>query len=510
MTIMQYDVIRNGKKNILAGAANRIILLICPFVERTVLNHVLGAQYLGLGSLFTSILSVLSITELGFGSAMVYNMYKPAAEGNTRKINALLAYYKKTYWIIGLIILGIGLLVLPFLKYLIKGSYPDGIDLAIPYLIFLFNSAISYFLYAYLSSVLVVHQRNDVSSMVNSIVTVGLTACQIVALLTTRNFYLFLILMPVFTLINNLWTARRTHKLFPQYHAEGELAEQDKKQIKKLVTGTFVQQACAVTRNSLDSICISAFLGLTLTAIYNNYFTIFNGVNTFVGIITASFIGGVGNHVATRSVKENYEEMKNLDFVYLWIGGWCTVCLLCLYQPFMTLWMGKEMLLPFPAICMLCMYFYLLKLGDVRYMYSTANGFWWEMRYRAIGETLLNVILNIILGKIFGVYGIIAATIISLFLCNYFWSVGIIFRLYFSHGKRKDYYRYQGYQSLLVIVACILSYGICCLFRTEHLLSTIVIRAIVCIFIPNALFFLIYRKSYRLEYARNKVFGENR
>ena len=507
---MQYSVIHNGKKNILAGMVNRIILLICPFIERTILNYVLGVKYLGLGSLFSSILSVLSITELGFGAAMVYNMYKPAADGDTAKMNALLAYYKRAYRVIGLVVLGIGLALIPFLKYLIKGSYPAEINLVTLYLVYLFNSAVSYFLYAYLASVLVVHQRNDISSAVNSVVKLGLIACQIAALLITRNFYFFVMLMPVFTIIDNLWAAWRTHRLYPQYRAEGTLPEQDRKQIRKLVAGTFVQQACAVTRNSLDSICISAFLGLDLTGIYNNYYTIFKGVNTTLGIVTAAFVGGVGNHVATRSVEENYDEMKKLDFVNLWLGGWCTVCLLCLFQPFMTLWMGSRMLLPFPAVCLLSGYFYLLKLGDVRSMYATAKGLWWDMRYRAIGETLLNVLLNIILGKFFGVYGIIAATIISLFFCNYLWAVNITFRLYFSLDRRKDYYRTQGLHTLLTLAACLLSYAACSLFSPAQPIAAVAVRAAVCILVPNAVFFLAYRKSDRFRYARGKMIGAKR
>jgi O-antigen/teichoic acid export membrane protein len=171
-------------------------------------------------------------------------------------------------------------------------------------------------------------------------------------------------MMPVFAILNNLLIAWRVRSIFPQYKAKGKLDAGDVRGIRKLVAGTFIQSACAVTRNSLDSICISAFLGLVLTGVYNNYFLVMSGVNAFVGLITVSFMGGVGNHVATRDVEENYQEMKRLDFIYLWIGGWCMICLLCLYQPFMKLWMGEDMLLPMSAVGLICLYFYLLKLGE--------------------------------------------------------------------------------------------------------------------------------------------------
>ena len=331
--------------------------------------------------------------------------------------------------------------------------------------------------------------------------------CQIAILVLTKNYYYFALLMPLFTITGNLWMAWRVHKLYPHYHAQGTLSQKEKADIKKLVAGTFVQRACSVTRNSLDSICISAFLGLTLTAIYNNYFAVFTGVISFVGLINAAFMGGIGNHVATRSVKENYDEMKKLDFVYLWLGGWCTICLLCLYQPFMELWMGKDLMLPFSAVCLICLYFYLLRLGDIRSMYASANGQWWEQRYRAIGETILNLVLNITLGRFFGVHGIIIATIISLFLCNYLWSAGITFKLYFSPGRKKDYYTYQGKQSIVNLIACLMTYGLCEMIKVDNLPMLFLIRVIICLIVPNAMFYTIYRKSDRFVYAKKRIFG---
>lgn len=502
---MALDVVKNGKKNLLTGFVNQLVVFLCSFVSRSVVNSVLGAQYLGLGSLFSSILCVLGVAELGFSTAVIYNMYKPAAEGDIEKINALLAFYRKAYRIIGSVILLTGLTLIPFLKSLIRGVYPEDISLAWLYLIYLINSCLSYFMYSYLESILVVHQREDVKSTVNSAVKIFILVCQVSALYLTKNYYWFAFFMPVFTVVTNLWTAWRVRRIYPQYRAQGSLSLKDRAGVKRVVAGTVIQKACEVTRNSLDSICISAFLGLTLTAIYNNYYLILTGILSFVSIISASFMGGVGNHVATKSVSENYEEMKKLDFVYLWLGGWCTVCLLCLYQPFMRLWMGEELLLPFPAVCLLCLYFYLLKLGDVRSMYVAANGLWWDLRYRAIGETILNLVLNVVMGKLFGVYGIILATIISLLLCNYLWSVGVAFRLYFSIGRRKDYYLYQGKQSILVLIACVVTYAICGAIPAGPSILTLFFRAVICVIVPNALFYAAYRKSDRFDYAKSKI-----
>lgn len=499
---MQIKVVKNAKRNILFGSINKAIVMLCPFVQRTIIQILLGAQYLGLSSLFTSILSVLSLAELGFNSAVVYNMYKPAAEGQVDKVNALLNFYRKAYRVIGLVVIVIGALMIPFLPKLIKGTYPDDINITWLYLIYLGNSAISYFLYAYMTSILVVHQRDDVQSSVNSVVTIFLTAAQAAVLLITRNYYLFVVMMLISTCVNNLWVAWRVHRLYPQYKPEGQIDQGSKTRIRKLVAGTFIQRACAVTRNSLDSICISAFLGLALTAMYNNYYLIIHGVTTLMGVIGTAFMGGVGNHIATKTVEENFREMQNLDFVYLWIGGWCSVCLVCLYQPFMQLWMGKEMMLDFPTVVLLVTYFYMLKLGDVRTLYSSGLGLWWEQRYRSISETVLNLVLNIVLGILFGIKGIVSATIVSLFLCNYLWSTRITFEKYFTIPRQKQYYTLHAKMTAVMIASACLTYFICEQIQLSGLIATCIVRLLICTITPNALYMIVFRETNEMIYMK--------
>uniref|UniRef100_I5AQA6 Membrane protein involved in the export of O-antigen and teichoic acid n=1 Tax=Eubacterium cellulosolvens (strain ATCC 43171 / JCM 9499 / 6) TaxID=633697 RepID=I5AQA6_EUBC6 len=173
----------------------------------TPVKRILGVEYLGLGSLYSSVLSVLCLSELGFSTAMVYNMYKPAAEGDVEKMDALRNFYRKVYRVIGVAIILLGLAFIPFLPGLIKDSYPADINLISLYLIYLANTSLSYFFYAYLSSLIVVHQREDINSVITAVVKIGLTASQIAALLVTRNYYWLALMMPVFTILNNLLIA---------------------------------------------------------------------------------------------------------------------------------------------------------------------------------------------------------------------------------------------------------------------------------------------------------------
>lgn len=309
--------------------------------------------------------------------------------------------------------------------------------------------------------------------------------------------------MPVFTIANNLYTAFLVKRMFPQYHCEGVLPNALQKDIKVRVAGAFLRNVCQVSRNAFDSICISMFSGLTATAIYNNYYYIMHAVVVMLSVISSSFLGGIGNHVVIKSVEENFAELKRLDFFNMWISGWCTTCLLCLFQPFMKLWMGNEMLFPMSVIILFCIYFYLLQAGNIRSVYTNVNGLWWENRYRSLSEAAANIILNFWLGKLFGIYGIMIATIITIFVCNFVWGVRITFKYYFQLSRIKEYYYYQIKYALVTFVSCVITYIICTFTLNHDTIGAFFGRMLICVFVPNTLYLLCYRKSEYFFHIRN-------
>ena len=131
---------------------------------RTAMLYLMGGQYLGLNSLFTSILQVLNLAELGVGSAMIYSMYKPIAEDNNAEICALMQLYRTYYRIIGFIIAVVGFILTPFIQKLISRGVPQEINISVLYLLNLGATVLSYWLYAYKNSILQVHQRVDIVS----------------------------------------------------------------------------------------------------------------------------------------------------------------------------------------------------------------------------------------------------------------------------------------------------------------------------------------------------------
>ncbi len=491
---MKLDRTKNGIRNMLWGILNRVLNIVIPFAIRTVFIYYLGAEYLGLNSLFTSILTVLNLAELGFSNAVVYNMYKPIAENDTDSICALMNFYRKVYHIIGLVVSFAGILVIPFLSKLIKGDVPSDINLVLLYLLYLANTAVSYFLFAYKNCILTAYQREDIISKINIVLKLAMYVAQILALILFRNYYAFLICLIANTIITNIVTAIYSDKYYPQYKCRGKISDEKKATIKKNIKGLMIGKLCLVSRNAFDNIFLSMFLGLQMVTIYGNYYYIMNAISGILTIIMTSIGAGIGNSIATESVEKNYKDYMKFIFMYSWISGWCTVCLFCLYQPFMIIWMGNDLLFPMIDVILICLYFYSLTMGDVRSQYSAATGLFWENRVYVLVEAATNIVLNYFLGKAWGVHGIILATWISIFFINFGWGSLIIFRHYFKDFKARNYYLAQLFYMLMAAVVTALTYYICNLI-TLNPLMTLILRFCVCMIVPNTLFFLVYRKK---------------
>ena len=493
---MKLDRTKNAKRNLFFGVINKIVTLIFPFVIRMIMIRVIGAEYLGLNSLFQSILHVLNITELGFSSAVVYSMYKPIAENDTDLLCAILNFYRKIYFGIGIIIAVIGLSLLPVLNRLIKGGYPSDINIHIIYLVYLSATVVSYLLFAYKNSLISAFQRFDIISNINTIVHIFSYSAQLLIIILTKNYFLYAIVLIIAAIIQNILTEISSRRLFPTIFCKGTLKKEVKEEIKEKVKGLFINKLCQVSRNSFDSIFVSAFLGLTQTAIYNNYYYIMNAVIAVLSIVTPSILAGVGNSIVTDGQEKNYADMKKINFLYMWLSGWCTVCLICLYQPFTELVFGKDMMFPDSVVILFCMYFYVLRMGDIRACYSDARGLWWENRYRAIIEAVLNLVLNFVLGKLFGVYGIIIATLISLFFINFLWGSTIIYKYYFTNIKISEYYYLNLFYAFVTFLACVISFYICS-FIGMYIknLWGVLVRFFICCLVPNVIYILCYFKT---------------
>lgn len=485
---------KNAVRNVFFGMINKIVVVFLPFLIRSSIIREFGAGYLGLSSLFSSILQLLSLTELGLTTAIVYSMYKPVAENDEKTLSAILLFYKKIYSVIGLIILCIGLVLIPFLPSIINGEVPNGVNLIYLYLLYLGNTTVSYFLYAYKCSIITAYQRSDIRSNINTVIHIVVYALQFVMIYVFHNYYAYTAMLIVGTVVNNLSVNVCVKKLFPNIKPTGKLDAETKSTIITKTKGLFIDRLCNVSRNAFDSIFLSAFFGLIITAQYSNYYYIVNSIIGFLIVIASSIEAGVGNSIATESVEKNYNDILKFNFIFMWICGICVVCLACLFQPFTEMYFGKEMMFSYEIVILLCVYFFVYEMGDICAVYSSAAGLWWESRYRLVTEAILNIILNYVLGKLLGVFGIILATVITLFLINNIWLSIIVFKHYFKGFSLKRYNLYNAYYAVVSCLSCVVSYFVCESIFKAISLASLFGRAAICLLVSNVFFFMFYHR----------------
>jgi len=495
--------IKNSTLNICASVINRCILILFPFVTRTLIIQVLGSSYLGLSSLFTSILSVLNLTELGFGSALVFSMYKPAATGDTEKMGALLNVYKKIYCAIGVVIFSCGLLLMPFLPGLIKGTWPDTINIYVLYFIYLVNTSVSYFAFAHRRALLLAYQKSRILSNTNTVFSLLFYTVQFIFLISFHNYYLYVCILPIFTFAENIYVAAYTSKKYPEIKEYGSISDIEKNKIKDHVKGIALQKFCSASRNSFDSIVVSMYLGLSFVTIYNNYYYIFYAVHALLYQIPNAIRSSVGNSVVSESIEKNYVDFNIMTIIYVWICSVCSACLLSLYQPFMELWMGQDMLLPFGSMCLFVLYFYLLSMVDIIALYKDGAGLWWYGRYRTLIEAVANLILNFLLGLLWGINGILLATVLTLVIVGHGYGGYIVFRYYFKGKKYKEYILLELKYFSFALCSSAVSYLLCNRIAVSNLLG-LFLRLFVCLIISNTVCWLILRKQ--KYYPEVKIF----
>lgn len=496
---MKIERTKNATRNIIWGIIEKSASLLLPFITRTVLIKVLGADYLGLNSLFTSILSVLSISELGFGSAIVFSMYKPIAEDDNETLCALLNVYRKIYNVIGTIILVCGIAVIPILSYLIKGEHPADINIYILYIIYLFNTVISYFLYAYKAALFSAFQRNDLSSKRTTIINILSNILKISGLLLLKNYYVYALVIPITTICTNFANAYLAKKMFPNIVCRGSITLEMKSDIKKRIVGLISFKIYNVIFTSVDTIVISSFLGLTPLAVFNNYYYVQSSIIGFLTILTASITAGIGNKMVTNSVEDNYKDFLKLTFANGWICSWCAVCMFCLYQHFIELWVGSNLLFPFSTMVLMVLYFLLPRITTMTYTYREAAGLWWEDRFRPLVATGVNLIINLILVKIIGMNGIILSTLICSVFINIPWGSAVLFKNYFKRSPF-HYFSKIAFYIIVTLFAGIISLLICNIFP-NHGLIALICKFVVCVFVPNIIFWICFHNQEEYSYV---------
>ncbi len=453
---MDFNRTKNAKRTIVSGLAMRLLTIIVPFIMRTVIIYALGNLYLGLGSLFSSILTTLSLAELGIGSALVYSMYKPVVENDYPQLCALLNVYKKIYFVIGVVISVIGLALLPFLPMLIEGDYPRDINIYLLYVIQLISTVSGYFFFAYKGSVLTAYQRSDITNLVTFISDMIMYALQIVSLLLLKNYYIYVLLILIKSVAFNIVIALIVKKKYPHLTANGTIDDETQQQITKKTYALTGHKVAEVVINSTDNILISMFIGLNMVAIYNNYYYVISALSGIILIVFTGMISIVGNYLISEDLVSVKKLFGTLNHINAFILVFCCSCLISMYQPFITLWTGASNLFPMYMVVLFVVFFYMLRIRSVIALFQNAAGIWEKDLKKAYIMTIINLTIDLALIQRIGVAAALISTIVSMVFA-FVYEV-IVVHKYVLKSKPNRCFVLNAVYLVCVVLSCTLSH----------------------------------------------------
>lgn len=494
--------LNRAAKNIMVGFGGHFLLIFFPFIVRAVMIKRLGIDYLGIGSLFSSILGALTLAELGFGSAAVYFLYEPVAKGMTEKVNMLLAFYKRVFRIIGFAILIIGLSLLPFLDKLISGSYPQEINIYIVYCIQLAGTVISYFFFSYKCVLLSAALRDDVISLVSTCVNAAMYIVQIALLLLFRNYYTYAVVLPVCILLTNVIRSVICDKLYPQYRCQGQLPETVKKDIYQRIAALFGHKLNRRVIQTADSVVISSFLGLAISGIYSNYYYILYSVAVTTEMITDVIRPIVGNYMVCEDESKSLQILHRFLFGFLWLTSFCCTSFVCLYQHFITLWVGEAYLLGFSSVLLLALYYWIWKMGDIFMLFRDAAGLWLKVKYYPYISAVTNLAINILLVKQIGINGVILSTVLTLGLISIPCEIRSIFKNYFHCSPKETIFLLVKYTAVMMITTA------ATFLFTQYVIGgssiwRFILKGLACCIVPNGIFIALFRNTSEFAFYKD-------
>lgn len=503
---MENSRLKNSALNFASGFLGRVLAILLNFAVRTIFIYCLNEAYLSVNGLYSNILTVLSLAELGFGSAMVYRMYAPVAVKDYQKAAALLQFYKKVYIIIGVVIFLLGLCVIPFMDYIIKDK-PDISGLTLYYILFLVNTSISYWFSSYKASVLYADQKEYIKTNVQNTMAILQSGLQIVLLLLFRKYLLYLLIQLAGNIFLNLYVAHLVDKRYPeiQTYQGASLSAEERVQIRKDTEALVLSRFGHVALNGTDNIIISAVVGVLWVGRLSNYTLICDSVTSVLCQITAAITGSLGNFFATEDKHAGYALFKKVEFLNFWLYGFSFIALVTLLDPFVQIWAGERFVLGLPISIAIAINFFVAGYMNTLWVFRSTIGLFKQGKFRPILVAILNIILSIFLGKLWGVFGVLFATFLSRAAISLWYDPLILHRYGFEVSCKPFFARYFRRVLLLTtILIVMLTIRYVVLSSATTVLRFAVMTMFTAI-VPNAIFWLAYHRCEEYAYFRSIV-----
>lgn len=494
----------NSIINSAMSIVTQVLTVVLNFAVKTVFIKMLNDEYLGVNGLFTNIITMLSLADLGIGIAIPYSLYKPLAKKDEHKINVLMNFYKKVYTIIGIAVLLIGLSLTPFLGLIIKDIPKNVPHLSLIYILFVIHSASSYF-FVYKKFLIDSDQKGYITSRIIFTFSTLLSIIQIILLVTTKNYILFLLSSIILVIIQNIYISSKANKLYPfiKNKTDEKLEKEDMEGIKKNVSSLFIYKVGTVIMNGTDNIIISKFIGLIIVGFYSNYVLIINSITTVLNQIFNAITSSIGNLVVTTNKKRSKEVYDNLNFANFWLYALFGVCIIVLINPFINIWIGKKYVMGFSIVFLLVLNFYVLGMQSVTNSFRNAYGLFWIAKYRPIIMVIINIVISVVLVQLIGIEGVLIGTLISRLVTTAWLDPYIVHKYGFEISPKSYYIDYLKYLVIFIAISIIFNYFVSMI--TINNIFILILIAILVVIIVNVILVLLFFKTSEFNYFYDKI-----
>lgn len=476
--------------NTTVAVISRMVAILMGFVTRVIFTHTLSESYVGINGLFTDILNVLSLTELGVGTAITYALYRPIAEKDIRRQQILMRMYRTFYRGTAICVAVAGLALIPFMDVFMKNR-PDVDHLILIYLLYLANSVLSYLL-VYKRTLIEAYQMNYLVLMYQTAFLVIQDICQIVILVTTHNFILFLVIYIVCTVMNNVLISKKADQLFPYLKepCHEKLPETERHDIFRNIKAMLMHKLGNVVVNNTDNLILSSFVGVITVGVYSNYYLLIGSIRQVLDQVFAGITASVGNLGATEESDRIQDIFELSFFIGQWLYGFAAICLYELLNPFVEISFGKSYVFTRDIVLILCINFFINGTRKAVLTFRDSMGLFWFDRYKALVEAALNLVISIVLVKMWGTLGVFLGTLASTLLT----SVWVEPYVFYKHRLRKSpahfYLQYAVYVVIMAVVWIVTDR--ICNNVTGSLWFILLVRLLICVIVPNVLLLVVY------------------
>lgn len=490
----------NSIKNATINLVAKLLSMVCGFVMRTVFLKYLGDQYTGVSTLFSDILNILSFTELGIGAAVSFSLYKPIAEKDDYRIAQLMKLYRYVYYAIGGTVLVLGSALTPFLGYFVKNAPDIKESISLIYFLYVLKTAFSYLL-VYKSTFIIAEQKQYIVTGIECVVTTIKTVVDVIILMTTKNFMLYLLLEIIRVVATNVIISRYAKRDIKEINGDISISRSDAAVLFKNVKDVFIYKVSGIVLGSTDSMIISHFVNVESVTLLANYNLIFNAINSIVYQITSAMTASVGNLVVSNTKEDQKRVFSALNFLsFVFSAVECCGLWLC-STPFVTILWGYNYELAMPIVAMLCINTFFINMHLSVDVFRTANGIFHKGRLRPLATALINLVVSIIAVQYWGIFGVLFGTVVSRATTQVWYDVKLVYNTAFECSVGRYYLRYTMY-FVLILANCILGYYLLSILP-QIALMRFVVGAVYSILINALVIVLCFRKTPEYTYAKN-------